>query len=59
MASTPGGLRFEAGTKPWLEGIAGYLVLAQEHSSDEAIKTDKPVLEKSVKTVVIPLSSNR
>ena len=23
MASTPGGLRFVAGTRPWLEGLAG------------------------------------
>lgn len=23
MASSPGGLRFKAGTRPWLEGLAG------------------------------------
>jgi hypothetical protein len=23
MASSPGGLRFQAGTRPWLEGLAG------------------------------------
>lgn len=23
MASGPGGLRFQAGTRPWLEGLAG------------------------------------
>lgn len=23
MASSPGGLRFQAGTQPWLEGLAG------------------------------------
>jgi hypothetical protein len=23
MASTPGGLRFKAGTRPWLEGLEG------------------------------------
>lgn len=23
MASTPGGLRFTAGTRPWLDGLAG------------------------------------
>ena len=23
LASTPGGLRFKAGTRPWLEGVSG------------------------------------
>jgi len=25
MASSPGGLRFKAGTRPWLDGLAGGL----------------------------------
>ena len=25
MANSPGGLRFKAGTRPWLDGIAGAL----------------------------------
>lgn len=37
MASSPGGLRFKAGTQPWLDGIssggAGFLQVARPHKA--------------------------
>ena len=39
MASSPGGLRFKAGTRPWLDGISGGRPAASRSNSSPRLHT--------------------
>jgi len=47
MASSPGGLRFKAGTRPWLEGLPGGR-LALVANCGQQSQREKPVLLTTV-----------